>query len=163
MGLAVAKGVGFEHVLAVDIDDDKLALARDEYGADLTLNAAADALADRVRSELGGVAGVVDFVGSSASSAQAIELLQGGGVYVSVGLFGGELRIPLPALAVQQLVLRGSFTGTLAELEELIAYVRAGRVKPIPAQPVPFADVNDCFRRLRDGHVSGRLVLTHGG
>lgn len=162
MGLAVAKGIGFEHVLAIDIDDEKLAIARDEYGADRTLNAKDEGLVETIQSELGGVAGVVDFVGSTATAAQGAGLLHGGGVYVCVGLFGGELRFPLPALNVQQLQFKGSFTGTLPELQELMAYVREGRVKPIPAQPVPFADVNESFRQLREGHVSGRLVLTHG-
>jgi D-arabinose 1-dehydrogenase-like Zn-dependent alcohol dehydrogenase len=80
---------------------------------------------------------------------------------VTVGLFGGELRFPLPALAVQQLQFRGSFTGTLAELEELIGFVRQGRIKPIPARSVSIASVNDSMEQLRAGHVSGRLVLTH--
>ena len=80
---------------------------------------------------------------------------------MTVGLFGGELRFPLPALAVQQLQFRGSFVGTLAELEELLGFVRQGRIKPIPARAVPFVDVNDSMRELREGHVSGRLVLTH--
>ena len=80
---------------------------------------------------------------------------------MTIGLFCGELRFPLPALAVQQLQFRGSFTGTPAELEELIGFVRQGRIKPIPAQSVPAASVNDSMQELRDGHVSGRLVLTH--
>ena len=161
MGLAVAKAIGFEHVLAIDVDEGKLALARDEYGADMALNGADGGLVERVRSELGGLAGVVDFVGSSATAGQALGLLEGGGIYVGVGLFGGEVRIPVPALAVQQLRIRGSFTGTLAELEELVAHVRAGSVKAIPARSVPFAEVNESIRQLRGGQVSGRLVLTH--
>jgi D-arabinose 1-dehydrogenase-like Zn-dependent alcohol dehydrogenase len=62
---------------------------------------------------------------------------------------------------VQQLQFRGSFTGTLAEFEEFMGFVRQGRIKPIPARPVPIADVNDFIRELREGHVSGRVVLTH--
>ena len=161
MALAIAKGIGFEKVVAIDIDDAKLKLARDDYGADLTFNAGSDEVAEAIRSDLGGLAGVVDFVGSTGSVSQGATLLKGAGVYVTVGLFGGELRFPLPPLAVQQLQFRGSFTGTLAELEELLGFVRDGRIKPIPARPVPIADVNDSMRELREGHVSGRMVLTH--
>ena len=161
MALAIAKGTGFEQVVAIDIDDEKLKTASGDYGADRVFNARGDDVAGAVTSEVGRLAGVVDFVGSSESVSLAAGLLCGGGVSVTIGLFGGELRFPLPALAVQQLQFRGSFTGTPAELEELIGSVRQGRIKPIPARPVPIADVNDSIQQLRGGHVSGRLVLTH--
>jgi len=161
MGLAIAKGTGFERMVAIDIDDGKLKTASDDYGADRTFNAKSGDIVEAVTSDVGRLAGVVDFVGSGETVLQAAGLLKGGGVSVTVGLFGGELRFPLPALAAQQLQFRGSFTGTLAELEELIGFVRHDRIKPIPARPVPFADVNDSMRELRDGHVIGRLVLTH--
>jgi NADPH:quinone reductase-like Zn-dependent oxidoreductase len=162
MGLAVAKGIGFEHVVAIDIDDAKLQTAK-EYGADRTSNAARGDVVGAVTAEVGKLAGVVDFVGSGDTFHQAVGLLRGGGVSVTVGLFGGELTFPLPALAVQQLVLRGSFVGTLGELGELMELVRRGKVEPIPARPVPFTEVNDSIRELREGRVSGRIVLTHGG
>jgi propanol-preferring alcohol dehydrogenase len=161
MALAVAKGIGFEKVVAIDIDDGKLKTASD-YGADKTFNATSGDVAEMVTSDVGRLAGVVDFVGSSETVLQAAGLLRGGGVSVTVGLFGGELRFPLPALAVQQLQFRGSFTGTLAELEELLGFVRQGQIKPIPATPVPIAEVNGRMRELREGRVSGRVVLTHG-
>jgi D-arabinose 1-dehydrogenase-like Zn-dependent alcohol dehydrogenase len=88
-------------------------------------------------------------------------LLRPGGVHVNVGLFGGELRFPLVPMAVMQLQFRGSFTGTLSELEELVGFARQGRIKPIPARAVPIEEVNECMEELRAGNVSGRLVLTH--
>ncbi len=160
MGLAIAKGIGFEKVVAIDIDDGKLKTA-DEYGADRTLNAKSGDVVEAISSDVGRLAGVVDFVGSSETVLQAAGPLRGGGVSVTVGLFGGELRFPLPALAVQQLQFRGSFVGTLAELEELLGFVRKGQIKPIPTRPVPFSHVNDSMRELREGHVSGRVVLKH--
>jgi D-arabinose 1-dehydrogenase-like Zn-dependent alcohol dehydrogenase len=160
MALAIAKGTGFEKVVAIDIDDEKLETASD-YGADRTFNAKSGDVVEAVTSDIGRLAGAVDFVGSGETVLQAAGLLKGGGVSVTVGLFGGELRFPLPALAVQQLQFRGSFVGTLGELEELLGFVRQGRIKPIPARRVPFSDVNDSMRELREGRVSGRVVLTH--
>lgn len=161
MALAIAKGIGFEKVAVVDIDDAKLTLAREEYGADLAFNGRADGVGDTIKAETGGVAGLVDLVGSNESSALGAGLLRPDGVHVNVGLFGGELRFPLVPMAVMQLQFRGSFTGTLSELEELVAFVREGRIKPIPARAVPIEDVNDAMTQLRDGKVSGRVVLTH--
>ena len=142
MGLAIAKGTGFEKVAVIDIDDAKLEIAADEYGADTTFNAKSSNVVEAVTSDIGHLAGVVDFVGSGDTFGQAAGLLRGLGVSVTVGLFGGELRFPLPALAVQQLQFRGSFVGTLAEFEELMAFVRTGAIKPIPTTPVPFTEVN---------------------
>lgn len=159
MALAIAKGCGFERVVAIDIDDEKLETAAG-YGADRTFNAKGGDVAE-VTADVGRLAGVVDFVGSSETVLQAAGLLEGGGVSVSVGLFGGELRFPLPSLAVRQLQFRGSFTGTLGELEELLEFVRQGRVEPIPAERVPIAEVNEAMRELRAGQVSGRMVLAH--
>jgi propanol-preferring alcohol dehydrogenase len=161
MTLAVAKGLGFEKIVAIDIDDAKLATATADYGADLAFNSTHDDVADRIRTETGGLSGAVDLVGSTESVALGAGLLGQGGVYVSVGLFGGELRFPLPPLAVMQLQFRGSFTGTLDELNELVAIVRQGRVKPIPTRAVPIDQVNECIAELRGGKVSGRIVLTH--
>lgn len=161
MALAVAKGIGFEKVVAIDIDDAKLKIAGDDYGAGRTFNARNGDIVEAVTADVGKLAGVVDFVGSGETALQAAGLLRGGGVSVTVGLFGGELRFPLPALAVQQLQFRGSFTGTLAELAELMEFVRQGKIKPIPARPVPFADVNESIKELREGRVTGRIVLTH--
>jgi D-arabinose 1-dehydrogenase-like Zn-dependent alcohol dehydrogenase len=62
---------------------------------------------------------------------------------------------------VQQLVLRGSFVGTLPEFQELMEHVRKGAVKPIPTTPVPFGQVNEKIKELREGRVTGRVVLTH--
>lgn len=160
MALAVAKGIGFEKVVAIDLDDQKLETAS-EYGADRTFNATSGDVVEAVTSDVGRLAGVVDFVGSSETVLQAAGLLKSGGVSVTIGLFGGELRFPLPALAVQQLQFRGSFVGNLAELEELLGFVRQEKVKPIPVREVPISDVNDSMRELREGHVSGRVVLTH--
>ncbi len=160
MALTIAKGIGFEKVVAIDIDDGKLETA-EEYGADRTFNAKSGDVVEAVAADVGKLAGVVDFVGSSDTALQAAGLLRGGGVSVTVGLFGGELRFPLPALAVQQLQFRGSFVGTLAELQELLGFVRQGRIRAIPAQAVPFDQVNDCMRALREGRVRGRIVLTH--
>jgi D-arabinose 1-dehydrogenase-like Zn-dependent alcohol dehydrogenase len=161
MALAVAKGMGFEQVVAIDIDDAKLATARDEYGADRVFNAKSGDVVEAVTADVGHLAGVVDYVGSEDTFGQAAGLLRPGGVSVTVGLFGGELRFPLPPFIVKQLTFRGSFVGALGELQELMALVRAGNVKPIPAKAVPFSLVNDSIKELREGRVTGRVVLTH--
>jgi D-arabinose 1-dehydrogenase-like Zn-dependent alcohol dehydrogenase len=44
-------------------------------------------------------------------------------------------------------------------LKELIALVRAGKVKPMPVETVSLNGVNEALDRLRAGKVQGRLVI----
>jgi D-arabinose 1-dehydrogenase-like Zn-dependent alcohol dehydrogenase len=161
MGLAVAKGIGFEKVLAIDISDERLTLAQTEYGADLVANSQSGDITPAILKKTGGINAVVDFVGSEQTAALALGLLSSGGTYVNVGLFGGELRIPLPVLNLRQLAIHGSFVGTVTEMRELIDYVRAGKIKPIPIATAPIGSVNDRLAELLAGKVQGRQVLVH--
>lgn len=163
MALAVAKGTGFAKVAALDIDEAKLALAKDDYGADFTLNSRAADTAAQLLAHTGGCVGVIDFVGSEATAALGVSLLVNAGTYVCVGLFGGQLHVPLALLASKQLNLRGSYVGTPAELRALVAHVRAGDIKPIPISSAPIAEINAGMDLLRGGKVSGRLVHVHAG
>ncbi|AJA07164.1 Zn-dependent alcohol dehydrogenase [Sphingopyxis fribergensis] len=161
MALAIAKGSGFQKVAVVDVNDERLKVAADQYGADLTINSSTPDAAERLREATGGLAGVVDFVGAPATAEFALDQLKTSGKLVIVGLFGGEAHVPLPLLAIRQVSIAGSFVGSLDEMVELMTYVRAGAIKPIPVQEVPIAEVNEAIQLLRAGKVNGRLVLTH--
>jgi threonine dehydrogenase-like Zn-dependent dehydrogenase len=164
MGLSLAKGTGFGRVAVVDIDDGKLALARDQFGADLTVNSRTEDAAARLKEETAaeGLMAVVDFVGSDQTARLAIEVLANGGTYVGVGLFGGQLNIPLALLNARQLTVRGSYVGTPQELKELVNHVLAGRIRPIPIRVESIEKINEGLAALRAGQVQGRLVHLHG-
>jgi propanol-preferring alcohol dehydrogenase len=159
MALAVAKGIGFAKIAVIDIDDAKLALATNDYGADFAINSRDDQAARKLLEFTGGLSGVIDFVGSEATEQLAVGLLKIAGTYVNVGLFGGALHIPLAVLTSHQLSLRGSYVGNPGELRSLIEYVRKGMIKPIPIRTLPISKVNEGFEVLHSGAVQGRLVL----
>ena len=162
MALAIAKAIGFEKVIVADVDQAKLKTAVDTYGAELAFDARDDGTPQQLRSATGGgVTGVLDTVGSDATGKLGIGALKGGGTYVNSGLFGGSLQLPLVTLAVTQLTLRGSLIGTRSELNEILDLARQGKIKPIPAEVVPIAEVNTMIDRLRSGNVVGRIVLEH--
>ena len=79
---------------------------------------------------------------------------------MQVGLFGGELTVPLPIMAMRALTVQGSYVGNPKELRELVALAQDGRIAPIPIERVPQAGANDALMRLRAGKVTGRVVLT---
>jgi D-arabinose 1-dehydrogenase-like Zn-dependent alcohol dehydrogenase len=160
-GLEIAKALGFKNIAVADIDPAKRELAA-ASGASLVVDPrAADALAT-LQAKSGGIAAAIDFVGARATAEFGTAALRKAGTYVIVGLFGGDIALSLPLIVLRALTLRGSYVGNLGELRELIELVKQGRVKPMPVEAVPMAEVNSALERLRAGHVNGRLVLARG-
>jgi D-arabinose 1-dehydrogenase-like Zn-dependent alcohol dehydrogenase len=156
-GLQLAVGLGFRRIAVADIDAAKRELAS-VHGAMLALDPRdADALPKLAAA--GGVAAAIDFVGNKATAEFAIASLRKGGTCIVVGLFGGDITLPLPPLVQRAITVRGSFVGNLDELKELIALIKSGSIQPLPVESVAFDAVNDALQRLRAGHVKGRLVL----
>jgi D-arabinose 1-dehydrogenase-like Zn-dependent alcohol dehydrogenase len=159
--VAIARGMGVEKLVVVDLDDSKLAAASD-MGADATLNAGReDALAELQKLTGGGPRAVVDTVGAEGTSKLGIASLIKGGRYVIVGLFGGGLTLALPTLPLRAISIIGSYTGNLAELKELIELAKSGKVKPLPVTIRPMAEVANTLDDLRAGKVVGRMVMTN--
>ena len=109
----------------------------------------------------GGVHGVVDFVGAPATTGFAMQTLARGGSIVVVGLFGGAVPLPTASLPLKMMSLIGSYVGNLAEMHELMALVKAGKVKPVPVTPRPLREAGDAIADLRAGKGVGRYVLTN--
>ncbi|WP_211231726.1 alcohol dehydrogenase [Ottowia thiooxydans] len=156
-GLQIAQGLGYRKVAVAEIDPIKRELAL-KHGATLVVDPR-DAGAAGVLAEAGGLAGAVDFVGAKATAEFAIAALRKGGIYIAVGLFGGDITLPLPPLVQRAITVRGSYVGNLAELKQLIELVRTNKIAPLPVESVEFAAVNEALDRLRSGKVQGRLVL----
>jgi alcohol dehydrogenase/propanol-preferring alcohol dehydrogenase len=76
-----------------------------------------------------------------------------------VGLFGGDMTLILPVMAMRELTVGGSYVGNPRELRELVALAQAGTLKPLAYSTVPMEQANAALMRLKDGKVTGRLVL----
>lgn len=159
-GLLIAHGLGHSRIAAIDVDAGKLewALAN---GAQVAVNARDADAAQQLKTATGGLITVIDFVGSNASARLGIDVLMRGGTYVIVGLFGGDITVPLPALPTRALTLRGTYTGNLAEMQELIALAKSGRIPPSPVQTIAHDDVNTALERLRAGTARTRQVIAY--
>jgi len=108
----------------------------------------------------GGATAAIDFVGRPETARFAIDALrQKGGTLVVVGLYGDKLVYPLPLFPLRVLSVRGSYVGTLQDLQEVVRYAREGRLKPLPVTKVPLEQVNAAMADLAAGRVTGRIVL----
>ena len=169
VGLASVLGAlacGASPVVAVDLSEDKLALAR-TLGPVHTVNAGdADAI-EQVRALTGGGAEVVvEMAGSARALEAAWKMTRRGGTTVTAGLPPPDAVLPvnIVGLVAEERTLKGSYIGTCVPSRDLPRYValfREGRlpVDRLMSGSLPLDRINEGFDRLAEGSVA-RLVVT---
>ena len=144
-------------VIAIDVSDEKLELAR-SFGATGTLNAAtSDAVKELRRTGRVHVA----LVTSAAKAAYdaAFSSLRPTGTLLVVGLPAENICFPPILMAAGEIRIHASTVGTRQDLREVLAMAAAGKVRcQVVARPL--AQANEALDQLRNGQVSGRIVLT---
>jgi D-arabinose 1-dehydrogenase-like Zn-dependent alcohol dehydrogenase len=159
MALAVLRSMGGKGAVVVDIDEGKRNAAM-EVGALAAIDgAASDASQQIIKATGGGAVSVLDLVGSSATINLGIASIKKGGEIVLVGLYGGELKLPLVYFPLRGMGIRGSYVGSLPELEELVALAQKGTLKPIKVTRRKLQDASAALSELKAGKVVGRVVL----
>jgi D-arabinose 1-dehydrogenase-like Zn-dependent alcohol dehydrogenase len=81
---------------------------------------------------------------------------------ILVGLYGGEIPLSLVAVVQRALTIVGSNVGTVAELKDVVALARAGKLKPIPIEKRPLSEVSRTLDELKAGKILGRVVAEIG-
>jgi propanol-preferring alcohol dehydrogenase len=144
-------------VIAVDLHDDKLALAR-ELGATYTVNASEQDAAAVIQ-ELGGADQAIATAVSPKAFEAAFASLRRGGTLSMVGL-PAENTLPLPIFetVLKGITLRGSIVGTRVDLAEVFELHRLGRTRVV-RETRKLDTVNEDFAEVEAGHVTARLVF----
>lgn len=151
-----ARAMGLR-VIAVDVADDKLELAR-RLGAELTVNAATSDPVAAVQRLTGGVHGALVTAVSTKAFQQSVGMVRRRGTVSLIGLAPGDFPTPIFEVVQNRITLRGSIVGTRQDLHEALEFAAAGKVRA-EVEFQPLEAINDVFRRLREGSVSGRVVL----
>ena len=149
--------------IVVDIDDDKLDLAK-KAGASAVINSKDGNIYEKI-AELteGGATSVIDFVGA----AETFELASGmfgmkrGGTYVIVGLIGGQTNLQLPMTTLTARTIRGIYVGSLAEMGELMQLVKEGKIEHVDVEKRNASTANETLNDLKNGKINGLVCLTH--
>ncbi|MCF8706958.1 alcohol dehydrogenase AdhP [Rhizorhapis sp. SPR117] len=158
IAIQYAKAMGL-HVAALDVTDEKLALAR-SLGADVAVNAKASDAAARVVKETGGGAhGVLVTAVSIPAFAQALGMVRRKGTVSLVGLPPGEFPTPIFDVVLKRITIRGSIVGTRKDLAEAIEFAAEGKVRA-HIHKTKLEDINHVFSELKAGKVDGRMVMT---
>lgn len=157
---------GASPVVAVDLSEDKLALAR-SLGPVRTVNAADGDAVEQVRALTGGGA---DFVFEMAGSARALEagwkMTRRGGTTITAGLPPPEaaLAVNIVQLVAEERTLKGSYIGACVPSRDIPRYVRLFREGRLPVErllsgTIPLERINEAFDALADG-AAVRTVVT---
>lgn len=158
--ITVLKAMGHRRIVSVDVSAGKLAAAR-QAGATDTLDASGGDVAKRLMALCGGgVEAIIDLVNGTETARFCFDALTKGGTLVQVGLFGGEMTLPLPLMAMRALTVRGSYVGNSKELRAMVALAQGGKLDSIPITTEPLRNADAALNRLREGRVVGRIVLT---
>jgi propanol-preferring alcohol dehydrogenase len=157
LAVQYAKAMGL-HVIAVDVADEKLDLAR-RCGADQAVNArTADPVAE-VRRLCGGADGVLVTAPSRPAFAQAAGMLGKRGTMVLIGIPAGSFELDILATIAGCHTVRGSSVGTRADLAEALQFAAEGKV--VTHHTTDRLDnINAILDRMRQARIEGRVVVT---
>ena len=144
------KLAGANPIIAIDLDDDRLALAL-TLGATHALRADSPDVAGQVKSLTHGRGSDVAFevVGIGATVQTAIACVRKGATVTLVGNLSPAIEIPLQAVVTQQLHLQGS-CAINGEYEAALSLIASGKinVEAILSAEAPLTAGADWFRRL---------------
>lgn len=158
--LAVQYGVAMGlRVIAVDIADDKLELAK-KHGAEIVINAADTDPAAEVQEQVGGAHAVLVTAVHEQAFGQAIGMSRRGGTIVFNGLPPGKFDVSVFDVVLNGLTVRGSIVGTRQDMIEALEFHAAGKIEPTYHRR-PLEDLNDVFEEMRGGKIDGRVVIEY--
>jgi propanol-preferring alcohol dehydrogenase len=155
MAIQLAKAITGAKIIAMDIDDQKLDVAK-KNGADNAINSKKE---DPVKAtnKLGADA-VIDSVNASKTVETDMQFLRRARL-VLVGLFGGELKLSLVMMPTRAYRLIGSYTGTISDLIELVSLARRGVIKQAVSNRFKLDQATEALTMLKDGKIIGRGVI----
>jgi propanol-preferring alcohol dehydrogenase len=156
LGVQFGLALGAE-VVAIDISEEKLALAR-SLGASAAINAATSNVIKELR-DRGGVHVALVTSAARVSYDTAFYCLRPTGTLVVVGLPADPICFLPILMAAGEIRLQASTVGTRQDLREVLAMAAASKVRCHVAVR-PLADANEALDQLRRGQVAGRLILT---
>lgn len=176
--IAAARHAGADPIIAVDLDDEKLEMAR-RFGATLAVNAAtADAIAEVRRltpgdrpADAGGVDWAFDCIGKTISTQQAIASARAGhtaetqgGAAVIVGIPTEPVQINSLEIVIGEKRLIGSLAGSCSPDIDFPRFVQWHRDGTLDLDQLVTAryrleDINEACADLEAGRIAGRAIL----
>jgi alcohol dehydrogenase/propanol-preferring alcohol dehydrogenase len=158
-GIRLAREMFHTPPIVAEIDRSKWDLAL-EAGAGQVIDPSEDGASRALlKATGGGVTAAIDFVGAGASFAFGFGALRKAGKLVCVGLYGGATPVSPAMLAMKAVTVQGSYVGSLADMHEVMAMARAGKLPGLPLTTRPLSEVVAAMADLKAGRIRGRTIL----
>jgi len=167
-GLLGAKVAGAEKIIAVDVSDDKLGLAR-QLGATHTVNARdEDHIQQIMDISNGGVDYAFEFSGTIPGTETCYKSLRAGGEVLIAGLApnGSQFSFSPPDIVNSEKAIRGSYMGSCVPVRDIPRFIELYRQGRLPVdklinRSIGFDEINAGFDNLTDGLVIRQILEPH--
>jgi propanol-preferring alcohol dehydrogenase len=157
VGIQIIRAISSATVIAVDVSEEKLALAS-EVGAHHTVVSNADAAA-RIRELTGGHGAqtVFDFAGVQPTVDLAKAVAATDAFIHIVGIGGGVMPVGFGSTP-NGAAVRAPYWGSRSELQEVLELARVGAID-VHVERYDLGDAVQAYDRLHHGQVRGRAVV----
>ena len=160
MAIQLAKAISGARIIALDLNDEKLTTAK-QNGADDIINSKKE---DPIKSVLeftgnSGADAVMDFVNSSKTVETEMQFLRRRAKVILVGLFGGEVKLNLITMPTKAIRLIGSYTGSIADVTELLSLAKRGVIRPVITDRFKLNQATEALSKLKEGEIMGRGII----
>src|SRR5687768_11047376 len=120
------------HVIALDINEQRLQFCKNKVNVAHTVNALAPGVADQLKEITNGdmPTVVIDATGSLKAINNAFQYMAHGARYVLIGLQKGDISFSHPEFHKREATLMSSRNATRQDFEHVIANMKKGEVKP---------------------------------
>ena len=157
---------GARRIVAVDLYEDKLALAR-SLGATDVFNASDPDCVQQIRDATkGGVEFAFELAGSVKAMELAYKITGRGGTTVTAGLppAADTIQVPQENLVLEERTIKGSFIGSSVPMRDLPRYVALYRQGRLPVDKLvtgrlKLEEINLGFDRLEEGKAVRQIIL----
>jgi S-(hydroxymethyl)glutathione dehydrogenase/alcohol dehydrogenase len=163
--LQIAAAFGASQIIAVDVREDKLEVAR-RVGATDVVNSTTENAAERVRelTDGRGVDVAFEVLGRPETFTQALEVIADGGRMVAVGIAAGKTAAPVEITRLVRRGLRiiGSYGArTRADMPEIIRLAARGIFRPdaIVTRRFSLDEADAGYQALARGEIVGRAIV----
>lgn len=147
LAVQYAKKVFNAHVIAVDINNDKLDLAK-KVGADIVINGKEiEDVLGLIQEKTGGAHSAVVTAVSKVAFNQAVDSVRAGGRVVAVGLPSEMMELSIVKTVLDGIQVIGSLVGTRKDLEEAFQFGVEGLVVPV-VKTRPISDAKQVFDEM---------------
>jgi S-(hydroxymethyl)glutathione dehydrogenase/alcohol dehydrogenase len=164
--IQVARAFGASQIIAIDVRDEKLEVAR-QMGATDTIHAASGDVVAQVKALTDGRGVDVAFeaLGRPETFVQAFDIIRDGGRMVPVGIASGRSTAPVEITRLVRRSLRivGSFGArTRSDMPEILRLAALGALRPESMVTNRFTldEADAGYQALSRGEIVGRAIVT---